>query len=1081
MTGVPLRATWSAWALVLALWATSVQAAASIDEVWSKRHALAFERVEASGESIDGPVRGFAEDADGLIWLVAGSELLRWDGRRFLAAVIDGEPGATVDPAIMQALAADASGALWAGGSSGLVRLVSPRPGDIRLVPQSIPGPTPSISQLVFDASPGEWLGAAGTVSEVIVIARRGPPLRIPIPEAGGNRLHALHIDAAHRLWAGTTLGLFQLVPADATSPAPHWRAQALDTATPRVAALDSDPDGRLWVGLAQDGVRSVDAMGRVGTLPWPADGDGTARIFALSADVRGELWVGTFGSGLLRWHHDDRTWAAYRHERGRVDSLDDDNVWALMIDRRGLVWVGHGAGAQLFDPREPPMWHVPLPRDPAAPDARQRVHAIAPADPSGTALWLGLGTGRISLLGESSAAGAEAALDRRWGAGDGQRGAVELLQPLAGDRWWLGSDWRTAVAPAGVAALQPLQPRARGANVYTSSAAAWRGDWWLAGPDGLWRVPLDDSGQPLADLASNLYVDRDGERRVATLVADEQTLWIGTWTGLQRLSAADGRPEPIDVPGLAGHFVSTMAIDRGDRLWVGTSEGGLFVAEVVRAGDPAAWTRLDLAQGLPSRRIAALLVDARGVLWASTSRGLVAIEPGRMVPRVFRREDGAAASPYLRRSAAVLPDGSLAFGGNDALTIVRGDALRRRPARADVPLVITRLATGADDPPPMAIPGAEGRSVTWRLDPVASRLDIDVVAPVYLGVSNLRYRYRLEGVDPDWQVADARGGTASYSRLPAGRYRFEAQYDLGDGDWRGAKAIGIVRAPAWHEQPLLRLATLIVAAVLLALAVRARLLMLRRRASTLEQMVRVRTSALEQANADLARANRAIEVASLTDPLTGLHNRRYLWRRIEADVALALRSRYASAGGAPQREPADLVFFLVDIDHFKRINDLHGHAVGDQVLIEMGRRLRAVFRESDHVVRWGGEEFLAVARGGAREDAPLMAERIRASVSGTPFELPEGQTLVVRCSTGFAALPLVVAERYAFSWEDTVVIADEALYEAKAAGRDAWAGFEESGEPVDVQELTSLRLRRITAMASGSLRLRRSDPLRAD
>ena len=90
-------------------------------------------------------------------------------------------------------------------------------------------------------------------------------------------------------------------------------------------------------------------------------------------------------------------------------------------------------------------------------------------------------------------------------------------------------------------------------------------------------------------------------------------------------------------------------------------------------------------------------------------------------------------------------------------------------------------------------------------------------------------------------------------------------------------------------------------------------------------------------------------------------------------------------------------------------------------------------------------------------------------------FALPGGGVLAVRCSVGFAALPLVAADRHAFGWEDTVAIADEALYEAKAAGRDGWAGFEESGAPVDAGDLAALRLRSLRAVSVRGLVLRRS------
>ena len=85
-------------------------------------------------------------------------------------------------------------------------------------------------------------------------------------------------------------------------------------------------------------------------------------------------------------------------------------------------------------------------------------------------------------------------------------------------------------------------------------------------------------------------------------------------------------------------------------------------------------------------------------------------------------------------------------------------------------------------------------------------------------------------------------------------------------------------------------------------------------------------------------------------------------------------------------QDAAELVVFLIDIDHFKSVNDAHGHDAGDAVLVQMAARLRSVFRGSDHLVRWGGEEFLVVASDTPRERAPELAERMRRAVADTAF-----------------------------------------------------------------------------------------------
>jgi len=200
----------------------------------------------------------------------------------------------------------------------------------------------------------------------------------------------------------------------------------------------------------------------------------------------------------------------------------------------------------------------------------------------------------------------------------------------------------------------------------------------------------------------------------------------------------------------------------------------------------------------------------------------------------------------------------------------------------------------------------------------------------------------------------------------------------------------------------------------------------------------------LLQKNLELEQANCALEQVSLTDTLTGLRNRRFLQQQLDGDVAITLRQHeeWLKAGGHGPNPDNDLIFFMVDLDQFKKVNDHHGHAVGDRLLVQMRERLLEVFRESDYLVRWGGEEFLVVARASKREDAPTLAERIRKAVADRHFDLGDGVRLANTCSLGFACYPFIPKHPQLLSWHQVVELADQGLYMAKRAGRNAWFGL---------------------------------------
>jgi diguanylate cyclase (GGDEF)-like protein len=198
----------------------------------------------------------------------------------------------------------------------------------------------------------------------------------------------------------------------------------------------------------------------------------------------------------------------------------------------------------------------------------------------------------------------------------------------------------------------------------------------------------------------------------------------------------------------------------------------------------------------------------------------------------------------------------------------------------------------------------------------------------------------------------------------------------------------------------------------------------------------------------ELANANAELLDASLTDPLTGARNRRYFTNSIENDAQQVLRS-FVSNPSAYLRN-RELVFFMIDIDHFKRVNDIFGHKVGDQILAEVARRISSAARLSDAVIRWGGEEFLLLSRYTDRKDAHLLANRVLNSIGSETYHIEGNErVLSITCSIGWAPFPWKAQEPKYVSHEQVLALADNALYQAKGSGRNRALGLLPAGETV--------------------------------
>jgi diguanylate cyclase (GGDEF)-like protein len=218
--------------------------------------------------------------------------------------------------------------------------------------------------------------------------------------------------------------------------------------------------------------------------------------------------------------------------------------------------------------------------------------------------------------------------------------------------------------------------------------------------------------------------------------------------------------------------------------------------------------------------------------------------------------------------------------------------------------------------------------------------------------------------------------------------------------------------------------------------------------AANLEQLVEERTEELNEKNKALSDALDSLEQLSLSDQLTGVHNRHFLKKFMPQELA-NLKRKHTSD------KTKSIGLMMVDIDFFKKVNDTYGHDAGDKVLIQFTDILTKTCRESDWVVRWGGEEFVIITRGHSIKGLEQLAERIRNNVALFLFELGCDQTINCSCSIGITNFPFLHNYFETLTWEQTLNFADLALYLAKNNGRNTWVSLIENINK-DYKQLTA-------------------------
>lgn len=1025
---------------LLGCWATAAQAVVP-----------RFESIGEPGAVRDNVVSALALDAQGLLWAGSPEGLLRFDGYAFRRYPLSGPDGQLLPEQFVRAVLPDPRGWIWvAAGNSGLVRMDMATgrwdrwARDGKSADETAPAAN-TVRTLALEGDGTLWIGGSGGLDRFDVKTQRfthhrGREDGLPDP-----RVQTLLVDRQGTLWIGTWRGLARKTPEGAIE------TLDVDLGDQLITMISEALDGRIIVGSAQGRLRALSPQGQ--PLPFspgaqPGATSGAWPVMAMAQPDADELWFGD-ASGLSRRRATDGA-LIERLPAAGAGSAPRSDVRALMRDPSGTVWAGSYGGGLMR--HVPPLPGLSMVREAiGAVSGGLDVRSILQLDNG--EIWLGTLAGGIERRDRQLQPLGLVAQ----GGGGLPPGRVNALGQTRDGSVWVAIDTQ----------LLRFDTQGRWKETMRSGNAVPRrfhatedGALWIATLDGVMR--WTPAKPVMRAIPTAGLVGGTGEVNAFASLPDG-SLWAGGAAGLFRIAkpaADDPVAEWVEPKGLTGQTVLGMAVDLAGRLWVDTGTG---LHRLIDSDGRKARFEVIGASDVGGAFGANLLFDKQGRVWSQRNM----YDPRSGERRELGAADGADLGTGWFRSYAKLDDGRMLFGGARGLLVIDPD--RFMPWTYKPPLVVSELRVDGEE---RALPAAGADIV---LAPGERGLSLGFSSLDYSQPSRNRYRYRLEGLDAGWiDAGGAIGRAAAYTNLSPGRYVLRVQGSNRDGAWSPSELkIGVlVRAAWWQTRWAMALAVLAAVALVAAIvSMRTRLLLRHRR--VLEARVQERTEALEAATAALTAKSIELEEASLTDPLTGLRNRRFLDRQMPADAALTVR-HYEATISEPESEQ-DLLFFLIDIDHFKRINDAHGHMAGDAVLEQMRGRLEQVFRATDYLVRWGGEEFLIVARGTPRGRAAELAERARNAVSNQPFVLDTGLRVAQTCSVGFSAFPLSTRMPRALDWHAAIDLADAALYEAKETGRNAWVGLLQAEAESENELRQDIRRPLEAWAASGRLTLLRS------
>lgn len=924
-------------------------------------------------------VNDIAQTPEGYLWFATWEGLVRFNGHEF--KLFDRRNLPLLRDSSLRALHVDAQGRLVIGGARGTLARQDGRGGW-----EALPAAPAMVTQIDGDENGMLWVGTSTFGVWQLAADGTSRTLESTVGDVGSN--YDLAQDAQGRWWAAHGSGL-----------------QRAEGTTLRLAATRGLPAGpvnavtvdgeHLLIGTADGVFLSANSNEPLDFRPLDPTLAGIT-VTRLLPDGDDGLWIGTVSEGLMHWT--PRGLSRLGVGPGRPTS----RIVSLFIDHQDNLWVGTNSGLFRFTN----ALFTNLTRQQGLPDDYVR-SVLARADGSvliGTVQGLAVyeANHRLHQIGAGTALANTSMLSLA-DAGDGR---VWIGTQDAGVLLW---DGQTMTAHIDVArGLPSNEVRALVADGHRL---------WIGTAQGLahWDGVSLQRWTEAQGLPSNFVI--------ALKMDSRQRLWVGTSLGASLL--VNGRLQPLDLGAFEdAEFAFSFLSDPGrDHVWIASDRGLLrFDAD----GRPTGAVGLDA--GLPFEKVFGLLLDPQDQLWASGNRGVLRLD----LTRLNAIADGADLPLLVERFTEV--DGMVSAQGNGAsqpvATIDGTGRLWFATAMGATRVDPADLQHYTRNAPPVIIESvlADGRSLSFAgSSPLVLPADTRRIELRYAGLGfvlpeRLRYRHRLVGFDTDWIERGTETRT-EFTALPPGRYIFQVEAAHPRGDWGQSRSELVIELPRqWWQHPLLPWGIALTVLGLLVAVLRWRLYRLALNERRLARLVEERTREIQQQKEQLRFQAEEFARQAREDPLTGIANRRAFDEVLTRELSRA------------QRAGTTLGIILLDLDHFKDINDRWNHTIGDEVLKRVASHLKDNSRDFDLVARWGGEEFAILLPGIAMDTVRATAERLRAGLAALDFSDIAAE---LRITASFGVADAADVEDH----HGLLHRVDQVLYRAKASGRDRVEG----------------------------------------
>ncbi len=625
--------------------------------------------------------------------------------------------------------------------------------------------------------------------------------------------VRTLHYDRDGVLWIGTWNGLASIRPDTALSNSFTVYQQNRDhsgaISSKQITSIHKDSKDILWVGTLGGGLNAMisdkEGFKKYGYSANEPESISSNDISVIYETTKGELWIGTASHGLNIFNRKEQSFLHLQHDPNEVNSLGSNSIFSIHEDVSGLVWVGAG-GVNIYNPQLDNFRHITYRPDNANSISDKNINSFY-EDLQGY-IWIGTSAGGLNrydpkknefkvykhILSDTESLShnsvSSIAGDRKGGIWIGTRGGgLNILDTETGVFSHLGESRNI--------------PETEGLDYINGLAIDGSDQVWIATYNkGLIQYDPSEKTFFRHESLPGDSTTLSGNYLLRIFKDSKEDLWVGTWGAGLSLYQSDKKQfvrflhEPSDPGSLCDNIIHTIYetfSDTGRTIWVGTS-GGLSYFNPDSFSNNR-FQHIYQSDGLPSNVIYGILEDRSGHLWISSNKGICRYDPATGEFRNYDVHDGLQSNEFTAGASFETRNHQFLFGGINGFNAFFPDQIGISSFQPNVVLTSFKIFNEPIDF------GKSLNSVEYiDLAYKQNFFSFEFAALDFSKPGKNKYKYKMEGIDPEWVLAGTRN-YASYTKIPPGAYTFSINGTNSEGLWsEHTKKIKVhVAAPYWQ------------------------------------------------------------------------------------------------------------------------------------------------------------------------------------------------------------------------------------------------------------------------------------------